>query len=380
MRFSLFGLFRGIGLLALASTIAAVAVGKMTPRPANYRIFRGSTFSTVSGYHFTSSGRLARFLDPESGRLVRAQFPQGEDIDCAAYSPWEDGQGGAQVVARWTSRRTDGLCDGYGLARYRFPGGQVIDHVELETVPTSSPCFYPGDPDRLLFGSGDGKLYRFTFPSSEGSWGVGDEDESRPKAITWRMKPPGDGIVMLSDPHWPTDPRFKGRLIVSLSYYDRALGLHVLRRPELWTLQLNDEGTEIVAADRLMKGEPPASFEGHSIAERMSTVSTSPNGDLSLAYLCQNAGQAGWDLRLAPLKVDHETGLPIFAPSEIRTLSENCLPILPAFSGDGRWVYSFPSPLRSLDKADRYSVVSAFERSPSFPAGLALKHGTDPRQ
>ncbi|MHC5543941.1 hypothetical protein ACYOEI_37415, partial [Singulisphaera rosea] len=199
-------------------------------------------------------------------------------------------------------------------------------------------------------------------------------------AITWRAKSPGDGIVMLSDPYWPTDPRFKGRLIVSLSYYDRARGLHVLRRPELWTILLNREGTEIVAADRLMRVEPPANFEGHSIAERMPTVSTLPGGELSLAYLCQKVGQAGWDLRLAPLKVDGGTGLPTVAPSEIRTLSENCLPILPAFSSDGRWVYSFPFPLRSIDNADRYSVMAAFERSPTFPDGLALGHGTDPRQ
>jgi hypothetical protein len=81
-------------------------------------------------------------------------------------------------------------------------------------------------------------------------------------------------------------------------------------------------------------------------------VTRTTDGRLILAYLLEEPGRAAWQLQIAPIAIDEETGDPMVETVAEKTLAEGCLPAAPVFSADARWVIGVlradppPRPLR----------------------------------
>lgn len=240
----------------------------------------------------------------------------------------------------------------FGIARYAFPSGQMLDHVSTETVPVGPPCWYPGIRARILFAAGDGSLYHYAFESEP--WVTSSDSKAgrdlKPWQVTWRCLKPSDGKVFLSDLSWPVDPRLGGNVVVVLSEQTFAAPRQMGQtRNNLWWLKLNFAGTEIVDCGRLLftgqSEEQEANYD-----HRNPTIGTLPDGRLVLAYLRQRHQESGWEVRIAPIELDPERQTPRAHESQSVLLASKCPPSHPTFSPDGRWlnVITNPSPNESV--------------------------------
>lgn len=378
---SLVGLVRGLAFLALGACAVAVVVGRLAPRPTEYRIRQDSGRAAISGFLFPRFERVPRFLDTETGRLTQAAFAATERIECAAFSPWRDDRGRTQVVGRWID--IEGMGDrsaGFGLARYTFPDGRLLDRVTLDIVPTSAPCFYPDSPAKVLFTAADGDLYRLRFDDGREPGEAEDPEDSRLRKLTWDIKPPGDRMVILNDPTWPDDPRLKGRILVSLSHRPLAVSETLSQNftiPELWWLQIDAKAEAIVAAGRLIEpATTPGAPERGPWEQRMPSLAVAPDGGATLAYMTHRKGMPGWQMKVARCAIDPETGTPRVDERDGRVLDDSFLPITPSFSRDGRWLYGFVAD-RSMDDARRISVAEALDGARIAPGHLAFGGAAD---
>jgi hypothetical protein len=211
----------------------------------------------------------------------------------------------------------------------------VIDRVESPVVPAGPPCWFPDTTARILFVGGDGQIYRFAFePAGE----LGPRSSLRhpepPAPLTWRVRPPGEGRVHVYDLCWPTDARFRGLLLATLSVHQKGRDKLRYRPPILYWLRLDRAGTAIEDAGPLS----PTSAEADDRIERMPAVAASGGQSPVLAWLTRRAGETRWRLRAAVLRVDPGTGTPSLEPGAGVTLTEGCAPTPPMFSSDGRWV------------------------------------------
>jgi hypothetical protein len=327
---------------------------------------------------------LPRFLDRETGQFVRFNFPDGDTLDYAACSPWCDDRGQYQVVGRWMNRSGEGntgLPREFGLARYTFPEGRAIDRIALDVTPVGEPCWVPGLTPRILFASGDGNIYGYTFEEEDGISPVGAEipERPQPRRLEWRTARPGSGLVCFKDLIWPSDPRLGGKLIASLTYQVRPNGKAMFVGSQLWWLQLSDDQTAIEAAGRLTVPDSRDPEPDQGLEERLPNVAPTPDGGLTLAYLVRAKNQGLWELRVAPVASDLGTGTPLVRCESSRTLARHCIPTTPAFSTDGRWVYGIlhPGPGIAEVQAQRFSMVGAL--SMATPGRSGSGSGADER-
>lgn len=362
------GLFRGFCFLALVACVAAVAMARLAPRPASFKILTANRLEAINGYHFASSPHVPRLLDRETGKSAPLDLPGDDYVDCAAFSSWADEEGTSQVVGRWVRRSgPEGMCEGYGLARFTFPGGEAIDRVPLEIMPVGRPCFMPGGSAELVFSGGDGRLYRFTFDRDAG------DEPSRPTALGWREASAGKAPVAMNDPVWPSDSRLRGRLIVSLTTERTTATRRGPRHnSQLWWLELNADRTQVVAAGRLTRPGPSAA-DADTVEESQPNVTTTPDGGLALAYLSRRPGERGWNLRAAPIEVDPATGIPAVREEETATLAESRAHTAPIFSPDGRWVYTLARREPKPEGFERLALPEAIRTSGSSRSHVALR-------
>jgi hypothetical protein len=365
MRLSLTSFLRPLVWAALALGVIAVGLGRSVPRTPTSRRSVAPRYQGFNGHHFMTEDYLPRFLDRETGQLVRGAFPEGDTLDYAACSPWCDDRGQYQVVGRWMNRSGEGntgLPREFGLARYTFPEGRAIDRIALDLIPVGEPCWVPGLTPRILFVSGDGNIYRYSFEEN-GISPVGAEipERPQPRRLEWRTARPGSGLVYLKDLTWPSDPRLGGKLIASLSYLVRLNGKATFVGPQLWWLQLSDDQTVIESAGRLTVPDSRDPDPGRELEERLPNLAPTPEGGLALAYLVRARHQALWELRVAPVGSDLGTGTPLVRCESSRTVARHCIPTTPAFSTDGRWVYGVlqPGPGIAQVQAQRFSMVGA---------------------
>ena len=129
-----------------------------------------------------------------------------------------------------------------GLALCAYPSGEVLDRVELNQWPIGPVCWYPDRSDRILFIATDRRLYRYTFSRGDRSGCRAEQAE----LIRWDCPMPGVGNVLLQEPCWPSDPAFGGCLFISV--IDRLDLSRPDRRPQVWWIRLNPDGTAVVAA------------------------------------------------------------------------------------------------------------------------------------
>ena len=115
--------------------------------------------------------RTPRWLDAETGTVTTFPIEEGDVLEAASCSPWVDEKGRHQVIGRWSSRTKDGpmsMSTDFGLARYMFPSGQLLDHVSTDIVPVGAPSWFPGTRANILFAAGDGNLYKYAFETEAG--------------------------------------------------------------------------------------------------------------------------------------------------------------------------------------------------------------------
>lgn len=362
MRLMLGALVRLIVATAIVLTVVAVSLGRSSrPRGAEERRMADPRFQPLNDFLFQDMDPALRVLDLESGFVTSFRLADGGRLVHPACSPWQDSQGRRQVIGAWKSAPGAGSRV-VGLARYAIPTGEFLEQVEvLEPVPSSSPCWFPDRSLRVVFAGYDGRLYRLSFESPGG--GLGDEHRTTPQRVDWPSNlRPGSGSPKFFESVWPVDPRLGGRLIATLMFDERDLGSRRQPRLQLWWLRLTPDGLAIVDGGRLVRSSL-AFDEGESVSEeRLAGVSASVDGRLVVAYMVRRGDRVELDLQLAPLAIDSSTGAPWVDAADAVTIARDCAFTPPAFSVDGRWIYSMtrwpPNPAR----IDRSSIVEILDK------------------
>lgn len=365
---------RSLLRIAIASTavitVLAVAVGRASKQPEGARLRETARFEPISAHLYpeVDPTQGPRMLNLDTGAIERVRLGLADRLGYGACSPWRDGRGRTHIVGLW---RSDEFGDQQpmGLLRVSLPDGEVLNRVAVDNLPNSPPCWFPGTGSRILYSGWDGTLYTFSFEDGDAeldSWPTPAResgDMTKPRAITWRVRPVPGPPPLISDPSWPTDPRLKGKVIVSLTLIEPNTREEDRQRSQLWWLQLNDEGTEIVAAGRLI--QPIArTTPDPVIEERLPRVATAPDGSLALAYLTRSAGKLDVSLRMARLTLDVATGAPGVDEAETVEVADGCTTAFPAFSLDGKRVYSLPRLSRAPASAQIHEVAAVLERIP----------------
>ena len=344
MTFSLHSMIRMLMLLVVGMTIVAVGVSRLDPPRQVCRYLRPATSVSVNDFLLEVSDREPRWIDPETGKMKVVPLRFDGLLEAASCSPWVDDSGKRQIVGRWSTRENQGpkaISTAFGLGRYSFPDGELIDQIPCETVPVNAPCWYPGTRARILFSGGDGELHQFAFEGQATSAISSELTRSvdlEPTTLTWACPKPGLGDVFVGDTSWPTDPRLGGRLIVSMRIQEQdKSGQPRFSRSELWWLKLDAAGNRVIEAgpliDHDLSGNKLKDFD-----ERSPAISGLPDGSLALAYDRQSDDQAGWSVYLARIATN-ERGELIPAPeSQSRPLEAQAQPAQPSFSADGRWI------------------------------------------
>src|SRR5262249_55721944 len=159
-----------------------------------------------------------RLVDRSTGRTERLPLPDDERWGCVSVSPWRDQDGNLEAVGRWNRldpREGQAFC---GLGLFRLSNPAVVDRIELDVLPTGTPCWIPDRPGDFLFPAGDGQLYRCHIARAVD---VDDESRTRPRGhagsgrvkrplpVVWRCAKPGSAGTFLSDPVWPCEKELR---------------------------------------------------------------------------------------------------------------------------------------------------------------------------
>jgi hypothetical protein len=326
----------GLGVMATAITLGQ----RNPPKPA-HRSLRPDRLFWISG-RIIGDDVNSRFFDAESGQTVPITVPEESELQLASGSPWREEDGTRHVVGV-CMRRHIGVRSQWNetsLVRLSQPAGRILDRVDPEIYPSSPACWSPGTSARVLFTGHDGRLFNWTFDGP-----LDRETRQNPAPVIWRTRLPRDEGVLLGDLCVPTDPELGSKVLVMLR---PALGTVELGPTQLWWLELDSEATAIVRTGRLR----PEGGEHPELSERLPSVARTTDGRLILAYLHEEPSRRTWQLRVAPMAIDEETGDPTVETAAERTLAKDCLPAAPAFSADARWVTGVlradrpPRPLR----------------------------------
>lgn len=349
MRFPLLGLIRLTALGSLALGAFAVGVGRMNPPTTAWRTPAAVGQVGLPCYVQPEPEGTSSYIDLSSGTASAFEMSRGEDLQNASFSPWRDSAGRSQVVGCWKSSASWPHQAEVGLARYSFPDGEALDHVVTDTVPSGLPAWFPDRTSRVLFAGGDWQLYRLDFePSGGANASEAAGGALSPRAVEWPVLPAGADGVLVSDPSWPAVRAIGGRVLVSLSTRHRVGGRDVFGRAKLWWLRLDRDGKRVEALGRVTA--PGSASDGDETDERLPTLGRSPSGAPLLAYLSRTRDALAWRIRVAPLRLDPESGAPSADLDASRVVAADCAPVAPAFSHDGRW-------LVGTRKADKGQVV-----------------------
>jgi hypothetical protein len=281
-------------------------------------------------------------IDLESNRCEVVQLPEENAWGPLSVSPWCDPEGNLEAV---------GPCYGllgttetqlsWGLARFRFPEGRIIEKVHLDLLPTGRPCWSPDRPGRILFAAGDGKLYRLDFPNDDGCDGLErrslstEANDRIPQPIEWSCAPLGSRSLVISDPVWPSDPRIR-HLVFATATPQLARGERTITNaPQIWWFMLGGAGTTIEGAGRMFK-PAPAGIEANTTAKRFPTIGVDRSGAIHLIYLARAQGKRSLRLEAVEIEVDPTSRQPRMSPgSRPVVLDSDSALIPPLVAADG---------------------------------------------
>lgn len=368
MSFSFSSLIRLLVLLALGTTMLAIGLSRLNPPWPSLRTRSALRYSNVNEHFLNGPDRTPHWLDAQTGQIFPESPDDGGILEIASSSPWIDEKGRTQVVGRWSSRTPGSLksvSSDFGLARYTFPRGEMIDHITTEVVPVSPPCWYPGTSARVLFAAGDGMLYHYAFePDHWQQEGIDPavRPEAGPRRLLWQCPTPGEGKIFISDLNWSTDPRMTGCLVVALrEQVSSPDGNRSFSQTQLWWLKLNFAGTEVVKCGRLLSYDKAGS-SSRAIDIRTPTIGTLADGRLALAYLTRREGDnPGWELRAAPILFDSDHQTPRANELASVLIYPRCHPCQPTFSPDGKWLNFLTSEDMKMGRVGRISTKGFFK-------------------
>lgn len=354
---------RAVTLSALTACAVAVIVARSTPRAGAFHDRREPHQVVFDEMHFSSGGLNTRVLDLRTGDVSPWVLAGTERLQRASFSGRVNERGEREVAGRWVRRTTTGGNCGVestGVGRFLYPSGRALDRVPLDLVPASPPCWYPGDPPRVLFAASDGRLYRLSFHNhAEPS----DADESDVRAIEWPNPPDAARNGHIGSPVWYNDPRLGNTLIAAVGCNSLGEGsdgaAHLWYRFRLWWLRLDAGGSEIVDSGPLFADSTPEEQQG------LPSVTSLPDGELLMAFLRRPCVANSGDVYIVRLEVDERTGVPSARLSDCRKVTEECALVPLPFSPDGRWVYALE---RQSDGSARFarhelSLILATPRS-----------------
>jgi hypothetical protein len=298
-------------------------------------------------------------------------LPEEGGLEQVSGSPWQAEGGTSQVVGVWKKRlpgATGGLS-GMSLVRLSQPDGRILDRVDPDVYPSGPPCWSPGSSARVLFTGTDGRLFTWAF---EGPFDRETGGGQHPRPVVWLTGSPRDESARLGDLCVLTDLVLGRRVFVTLRFAGQANG-GKFEPSRLWWLELDSGASAIVRAGRLR----PEGGDRPNLSERLPRVARTTDGRLILAYLLEEPGRTTWQLRVAPIAIDEETGDPTVETADEKTLAEACLPIAPVFSADARSVTGMlradpaPRPLRHF-------AVGREDSGPHPPRPTGAESGPEP--
>ena len=346
MRFSLYSLVRLIAFTTLAASALAVGVSRVSPHRDVQRTPAQPRYIGVNGVTFSPPNSHDYLIDTESGRLRRADFAKEFTIDFATSAPWREPGGRTQVVGRLTSRSgtaRDRLCEGSGLGVVDLASGDLIDELETGPVVSSRPCRLPGGGQRIIYSAGDGHLHLSEFNERRST--------RTARKVVWECEKPTKGPLLLSDPILPTQREFDGRLFVTL-HRTQTIGNHFrYLSAEIWSLRLDKEFTAILEAHRVTEPVSAAPTED----ERLPNLTVSTDGRPTLAYLKKSRSSPSWRLIVCPLHTDSSKIFRASRTEEVEIVSDHAA-TLPAFSPDGRWIFTVARCSEPADSLSRASL------------------------
>ncbi len=363
MTFSFGSMLRLAVLMAVGCTILAVGVSRLDPPKVVKRFPRPVTHYNINDYFLNVQDRNPRWIDSETGGMTLSSVVADDVLEVASCSPWVDETGHHQAVGRWSNRTLQGpntVSHEFGLARFSFPDGRILNQISSEMYPISPPCWFPGTRARVLFAAGDGKLYHYAFESDSPTSAPGEPLEpfdSEPVPLTWNAPKPEGGDVLICEAAWPGDARMGGRLVVSIRVQEvGADGARRFSRTQLWWLKLNHSGTQIIEAGPLVDHDLGKTVAERS-DERSPTVAALPDGSLGLAYTRQAEGGSDWSVCLARLTTDADHHLVPSLESRTRVMTGGSHPAPLAFSSDGRWLNALVGDSESDEAVVRFPTI-----------------------
>ncbi len=302
---NLMNMVRLFGLVLIGWTFLALGVGvcRSNRRPAEETHF----FLPKPALHEAvgvSRTQLTcveeyRLVDRSTGNAQPLPLPQDATWGFVTVSPWRDQDGNLEAVGRWSRPGVLGDESFYGLGLFRVSDATVVRSIDLDVLPTGKPCWVPGRPGDLLFPAGDGQLHRCRLTRDgnvkvnarttvDGEIHSSSTWSAAPIPVTWRCAEPGAGRVFIADPVWPADKPLRPFVFVSLTLQTNSGGRPRNEPSQIWWLEMSESGDEILSAGRLTL-PAPASAQGRPVVERSPSVSVSPSGRATLAYLTRRA-------------------------------------------------------------------------------------------
>jgi hypothetical protein len=339
-----------IGVVAIGWTLVAIGIGASGSRlPGRESLAPPVPVPTSMEAMPTTWPKAAvaagyDLIDRTDGRRTPIRLRAGECWSNVSVSPWRGPRGELEAVGRWFNRDRD---DFTGWAIFRVSDGTVVGRIATEILPTGRPCWVPGQPRIIVFAASDGQLHRCRLPVGDlepvvarsAVYASGRGDPSDP--VAWEVAPPGLGQPMLTDPVWPTDPRLRRLVFVSMSTLERRDGGPRYGPNQLWWLEMSDDAAKIVAAGRLIDSDGeeagPDRFD-----RRFPDVAIGPDGRGRLVFLEAPARENTWRLRSVPLEFDQKTGRPRVVAGRAARGADAGEILLPApllLSADGATVY-----------------------------------------
>jgi len=200
-----------------------------------------------------------------------------------------------------------------------------------------------------LFASADGALYHLSFETGTRTRRQPAGDEGDPVPLRWDVAPPGGHSVTLRQPFWPRARGFERTLLISLRYLVPQPSDHGYTEAQLWWLKLNADGTAVVAAGRLTQPR------GVLLDESAPSLAATPGG-LAVAYVTCALDELDRRLHIAPVRLDPQTGVPSVDAAREVVLTTDCADFPPAFTADGRRLYTVVNAHRPGARLERFDV------------------------
>ncbi|WP_435018881.1 hypothetical protein TA3x_000870 [Tundrisphaera sp. TA3] len=332
MTFSFSSLIRLTALLSIAATMFAVSLSRVDRQTSDTRTRSAPGVIQLNGYYLKNISRDSQWFDVDSGRIKTMTMASGDLVETSSRAPWVDRRGQSQIVGRFSVRSSPGPLStslDFGLARYSYPDGRLLDRVSTDVMPIAPPAWYPGTRARVLYVAGNGHLYEFDFEGDR----MRSEIEPKPHRITWGCRPPGEGEPFLTEVRWSDDPRMASFPLVTLRRrLIDAEGRQEFTRTQIWWLKLDPAGSTVLAAGPLIDGDAGDQDE-HSPA-----ITTLPDGRLAASFLIHEAETSAWRARVGVIREASAGVPPSLAAKAVRTLDGELQPTTTAFSSDGRYL------------------------------------------